>query len=137
MKMIRGQGAGRGPMIWLAVVLGGAALTWAGNHFGLWWLALLVGALAGLLLRGRATPGLAALLAVWLGWGGDLAVQATHADIAGAAGVLAAIVGFSKGQGVVIFVVAFLFASLLALAGAWLGVALRRGVTAFGPERGA
>ena len=118
----------RGRALWLTIVVGGAALTWASDRFGAWWIVVVVGIIAGLALRSPFATISAAVLAPWLGWGGDLAAQATSANIPGAAGVLAAILGLSVGAGAVVIAVTFLFALLLALAGAWVGAALRHSV---------
>lgn len=130
--LLRGLWRPRGWHGELGFVLLGALVLWGGDRFGLWWLALVVGALAGILLRGaRATAGAAALAAL-LGWGGDLALQALSVNIGGAAGVLATILGFSASGGAVVLVVTLVFAVMLALGGAWLGAALRHSLTAFG-----
>jgi hypothetical protein len=110
----------------------GLAVIWVANHAGLWWMTALVGVVLGFALR----PGRAALLLSWLAalaaWGLDLLVQSFHSDIGGVAGVVALIAGLPRSAGFVIIVVALLFASLLALAGAWVGIALRRVLQTYG-----
>lgn len=116
---------------WLAAILIGAVVIALANHRGWWWLTVLIGVLVGLGLRGARMTISVALLAALLGWGGDLALQARSVDIVGAAGVVAAILGLSRGAGAVVIGVALLFAALLALGGVWLGAAFRRAVVAF------
>lgn len=102
------------------------------NGFGLWWMPALVGCALGVALVGwRAV--LAAWLAGLAGWGLDLLWQALHEDIGGAAAVVAGILGLGTGNGAIVLIAALVLASLLSLAGVWVGTALRRMVHAFAP----
>lgn len=118
---------------WPALVVAGAAVIYAGNRLGWWWLPIAVGVVAGLALRGGLVMTSGALLAALLGWGGDLALQARSVDIGGAAGVVAAILGLSPHSGGVVIGVTLAFAALLALGGVWLGASFRRAIAAFAP----
>ena len=104
----------------------GAALVWVGNHAGLWWGAVLVGLVIGLLLRGTGVTLGAATVAGAGGWGLDLFWQSFHTNIGGAASVVAGIVGFGVADGFLVILVTCIFGWLLSLAGAWVGAALRR-----------
>lgn len=120
------------PVMTAASPIVGLAVMWAANHVGLWWMTAVVGLVLGFALR----PGRTALLLAWLAalaaWGLDLLVQSFHSDIGGVAGVVALIAGLPRSAGFVVIVLALLFASLLALASAWVGVALRRVLPVYG-----
>lgn len=110
------------PVAW---ALGGIIVIWAANHFGLWWVTALVGVAIGLGLRGTLRIVALASVAAVAGWGLALLWQSVGADIGGAAATVALIMGFGR-SGVIVILLALIFACLLALAGAWLGAALRR-----------
>ena len=113
------------PVFLAAVVVVGIVVVWGANHFGLWWITAVVGLGLGLMIRGALRLlALAALVAV-AGWGLALAWQSFGTDIGGAAAVVATIMGFGR-SGFLVVLLALIFAALLALAGAWLGAALRR-----------
>lgn len=120
------------PVVAALPIIAGLAVVWAANHLSFWWVTALVGLVLGLAIR----PGRTALLLSWLvalaAWGLDLLVQSFHSDIGGVAGVVALIVGLPRSAGFVVIAFALLFASLLALAGAWVGVSLRRLAQAYG-----
>ena len=120
------------PVVTALFLIAGLLLVWIANHVGLWWVTAVVGLGIGLALR----PARAALLLSWLvalaAWGLDLLVQSFQSDIGGVAGIVALIAGLPRSSGYVVIVLALVFASLLALAGAWVGVALRRVMLAFG-----
>lgn len=122
------------PVVAALFLIAGLALMWVSNHVGLWWVTAVVGLGIGFSYR----PARTALLLSWLvalaAWGLDLLVQSFSSDIGGVAGVVALIAGLPRSSGYVVIVLALVFASLLALAGAWVGVALRRVVLAFGPR---
>src|SRR5438270_13439063 len=79
-------------MVLAAVV--GIAVVWVGNHFGFWWVTVLVGLTIGLLLRGVWATLVTATLAGVGGWGLDLLWQSLHTNIGGTASVVAGIMGF-------------------------------------------
>lgn len=108
-------------------VVGGIIVIWAANHFGLWWVTALVGLAAGVALRGARRILAVASLAALGGWGLALLWQSFGADIGGAAATVALIMGFGR-TGAIVLVLALVFGWLLALAGAWLGAAVRRAV---------
>jgi hypothetical protein len=108
-------------------VVGGTAVIWAANQVGLWWVTALVGVAIGLALRGTPRIIAAASLAAVAGWGLAMLWQSLGADIGGAAATVALIMGFGR-SGVIVILLALIFAWLLALAGAWLGAAARRAI---------
>jgi hypothetical protein len=118
----------------LLAVAAGAAAIWLGDKVGLWWGAALVGAVYGRLLKGWLRVLAAAALASLAGWGLDLLVQSTQADLGGVAGVVALIAGLPRADGPAILGVTLAFGLLLGLAGAWAGAALSRAAAAFSPR---
>ncbi len=113
----------------LSVVLAavvGIAVVWVGNHFGFWWVTMLVGLAIGLFLGKVRAALVAATLAGVGGWGLDLLWQSFHADIGGAASVVAGIMGFGTSKGFIVILLTLALALLLSLAGCWVGTALRR-----------
>jgi hypothetical protein len=115
------------PVAWV----GGAAVTWVGNAFGLWWVTVVVGVAIGLLLRGTGRVLVAAGGDALAGWGLHLLWLARLADLGGTATVVAEIMGLGHSDKLVT-VLALVFGLLLGLGGAWLGAAARRAVAAFG-----
>ena len=130
----------------LAAIIG-IAVIWAGNHFGLWWITMLVGLAIGVVLRGTWATLIAAALAAVGGWGLDLLWQSRQVDIGGVASVIAGILGlgqpfntnfgsggvsgtpeFGASNGYIVILLTLVLALLLALAGTWAGAALRRAV---------
>ncbi len=113
---------------WLlpAVTIAGIAVVWAGNLFGLWWLATVLGVVLGLsLLRAGVAIATAAIAGV-LGWGLPLLQQSLSLPIGRAASVVAGIMGFGAGNGAIVIAVTLLLALLLAVTGAWVGSTFRR-----------
>jgi hypothetical protein len=102
----------------LSVVLG-AAVAFAGNLLGLWWLALLVGAVLGVWANGwwAGAAGLA-------GWLADLAWVAMRGPVFVAARVSAAIAGLPRSDGILLLGLG----AALAFAGAALAGALTHAV---------
>lgn len=112
------------PAAWALAGLGTAAC-WAASEAGLWWATFAVGVALGLLLRGRAALSAAAAAGA-LGWGLPLAWLQVSLGLGPTAGALGAILGFGRLGGVVPTLFTLLVGVLLALTGAWSGVALRR-----------
>jgi hypothetical protein len=122
------------PVATALLLTAGLVIIWATNHIGLWWVTALVGLGIGLALRSGRTALLLSWLVALAAWGLDLLVQSFTSDIGGVAGVVALIAGLPRSAGFVVVALALLFASLLALAGAWVGVALRGVALAYGPR---
>lgn len=106
--------------------VGGLAVIWLANIFGLWWVTLLAGLGIGLMLRPMRSVFVAAGLAGALGWGAPLAWQALSVPIGAAASTVAGIMGFGASNGALIVVATLLLGAIYCAAGAWVGVALRR-----------
>lgn len=114
---------------WLGVLVVtglGTAVVWGANHFGLWWATLAVGILTGITVRGAWRPLLASVSSGLLGWALALSWQSLHANIAGAASVVAGVMGFGSQRGILVFTLTLLLAILFSLGGVWLGTSLRR-----------
>ena len=108
----------------LGVVLATAIVDFAGLSLGWWWVTVLTAAVVAGAIRGRA--GVAALLAgTVLAWAGALSWQSGGRTI-DVANLVGAMAFNGRGLGWVVLIVTFLYAVLLALAGAWLGAAARR-----------
>lgn len=111
----------RGLAVW-AGVLAGVIVVVVTEAEGLWWMALVCGLLIGLLVRGwRAAVG--GLLIGGLGWGIPLLWQARTEPVGLVAGVLGGLLGVGPAAALA---VTLLVGVLLALAGAWVGIAARR-----------
>lgn len=120
------------PVVAALPLIAGIAVMWAANHVGFWWVTALAGLVLGLAIRRGRTALLLSWLVALAAWGLDLLVQSFHSDIGGVAGVVALIVGLPRSSGFAVIVATLLFTSLLALAGAWVGVALRRVALMYG-----
>jgi hypothetical protein len=121
------RGRATGALALAGSIVAGVAIIWGANHFGLWWVIALVGVVIGFALRGTLRIIAAATLAAIAGWGFALLYQSLGADIGGAASTVALIMGFGR-TGIIVILLALIFAWLLALAGVWVGAALRRAV---------
>lgn len=109
----------------LPVIIGILAV-WIGTHLGWWWCLLPVGLIYGLAIRTTRRALLLAVLAACGAWALDLLWQSLGADILGAAGVIAGIMGIGTGGGIWVILLTLVVAALLAVCGAWLGSALRQ-----------
>jgi hypothetical protein len=119
-----------------AAIVAGIVVVWAANHLGLWWVTALVGVALGLGFRGTLKIlGATSLVAV-AAWGLDLAYQAIAQPLGAAATVVAGIMGFGR-AGVIVVVLALVFAWLLGAAGAWVGASVRRAAEALIHQRSA
>jgi hypothetical protein len=107
-------------------VLIGTALIWLGQILGLWWLALVIGLLLGLIIMPAKSALVLALLSGGLGWGLPLLYRSTYLAIGNNASVAASIVGIGAANGWIIIVLTILLGMLLCLSSAWTGIALRQ-----------
>lgn len=119
-----------GPLVW-GLVLAGVVLVVVTQPAGLWWMAMVAGLMLGLLVRGWRA-GVGALLVGALGWGLPLLWQARTEPVGAVAGVLGGLLGVPAAAA---FVVTLLVGVLLALAGGWVGIAVRRLVSRQPPRR--
>lgn len=112
---------------WLPFALGiaGIVVVWAGSLAGLWWVATPTGLAIGLLVPRTGTALVVAAVVGVLGWGIPLAVQALSVPIGRTAAVVAGIMGLGS-NGAIVVVVTLVVALLFAIAGAWVGSAIRR-----------
>jgi len=111
---------------WLAAGVLGGLLAWLVMAAGGWWLTFPLGLAAGALQARRLHALGAGLLVGLLGWGLPLAAIAlAGAPLGRTALVVSGILGAAAG-GVPAIAVTVLTGILLATAGAWLGLALRR-----------
>ncbi len=111
-------------VFWLIFLLS-VVINWAGNQIGAWYLTLIVGLILGLLYKNGLPAIYTTLLASIISWGGDLVWQSFFAPVMSAANMIAGVMGFSVHAGDLVVVLTMLFGILLALAGTWLGHAIR------------
>lgn len=113
---------------WVAGVVVGVLLGWAGTTFGLWFAPLVIGLLVGVgtCLRGTRWPaayGTGVAIAV-VGWLLPLALRAADGQpVLDAADTTADLAGFA-GAGIVVLLATVLIAALQAIVGTWLGRAM-------------
>ncbi|GAA2037728.1 hypothetical protein GCM10009839_43840 [Catenulispora yoronensis] len=113
----------------LAIGASGVVLDWIGNQLGWWWVTILTGIAAALLLRGRAVA--AFTLAVPLvSWGGDLFRRWVEMDTTRISRVTIGLAGISDDAAWLGYVLTLLYAVLLCAAGAWVTAAVRQVVGA-------
>jgi hypothetical protein len=114
----------RGAWVLIAIVAGWALVV-VSQPMGLWWMAVVCGVGLGLLVPGWRA-GVGALLVGLLGWGIPLLWQARNTPVDTVAGVLGGLLGVPAAAAVVL---TLLVSVLLALVGAWLGIAVRRALS--------
>lgn len=112
-----------------AVGAGGVVLDWGGNQLGWWWVTVLTGIGAALLLRGRAL-GLFIAAVPLISWGGDLFRRWTEMDTTRISRVTIGLAGISDDAAWLGYVLTVLYAMALCAAGAWVTVAVRQVVDA-------
>lgn len=113
----------------LAIGAAGAALNFAGNQLGWWWVTVLTGIAAALLLSGLALA--AFTLAVPLvSWGGDLFRHWTEMDTTRISRVTIGLAGIGDDAAWLGYVLTLLYAVLLCAVGAWAVAAVRQVVRA-------
>ena len=115
----------RGPLLWVAIVAGWALVV-VTQPMGLWWMTLVCGLGLGLLVPGWRA-GVGALLVGALGWGIPLLWEAGTAPVGSVADVLGGLLGI---PGPAAVAATLLVSVVLALAGAWVGIAVRRALRA-------
>jgi hypothetical protein len=120
---------GRIPTRGTAVGAGGVVLDWGGNRLGWWWVTILTGIGAALLLRGRAV-GLFIVAVPLVSWGGDLFRRWTEMDTTRVSRVTIGLAGISDNAAWLGYVLTVLYAIALCAAGAWVTVAVRQVVGA-------
>lgn len=111
-------------MVWLLVGIE-LAITWVGNHLGLWYVAFAISIANGFVLRRTITAMWASYIACIGGWGLALAWQALFAPIGRTATIVAGIMGLGS-HGIIVIVLALLLPFLFATSGTWLAKALSR-----------
>jgi hypothetical protein len=110
--------------VWWPATAGVVALVELGaGALGLWWVTVLVGVAVGASTLRRRLWALLAGTAV--GWVAGILLQSGGKTIQ-IGGVVSAEIFNARSLGVLILVVAVIYAFLLALAGAWIGAAARR-----------
>ena len=112
-------------LLWILFAAAGIALSWVSATYGAWYVLFLVGLVVGLLPQ---QPGGRALLAVVIalgGWGLPLLWMSFFYNLHSATGVISATMGFGSGSGWAVDVLTLVVALLLAVAGTWLGKAVR------------
>ena len=114
----------RGPLLWVAIVAGWALVV-VTQPMGLWWMTVVCGLGLGLLVPGWRA-GVGALLVGALGWGIPLLWESQGAPVGSVADVLGGLLGI---PGAAAVVVTLLVSVVLALAGAWVGIAGRRAIS--------
>lgn len=103
--------------VWVGILIGVAVVALA-EVDGLWWMTLVCGGLLGLLVGGWQASVGGSLIGV-LGWGIPLLWETRTEPVAAVTGVLGGM------PGVVALAATLLAGMLLALAGAWVGIAVR------------
>lgn len=111
----------RGP----AVGAGGVVLDWGGNQLGWWWVTILTGIGAALLLRGRAVA-LFVVAVPLISWGGDLFRRWTEMDTTRVSRVTIGLAGISDDAAWLGYVLTVLYAVALCAAGAWVTAAVKQ-----------
>ncbi|MEV4050068.1 hypothetical protein AB0J55_02675 [Amycolatopsis sp. NPDC049688] len=109
----------------LAVAAAGVVLDWGGNQLGWWWVTVLTGVAAALLLRGRALA-VFTLAVPLLSWGGELFRLWTTTDTTRISRVTIGLAGVSDDAAWLGYVLTLLYAVLLCAAGAWVAAAARQ-----------
>jgi HAMP domain-containing protein len=113
----------------LAIGAAGVLLDWGGNQFGWWWVTVLTGIAAALLLRGRALA-VFTLAVPLVSWGGDLFRLWTEMDTTRISRVTIGLAGISDDAAWLGYVLTLSYAVLLCAAGAWVTAAARQVVRA-------
>ncbi|MEV6823923.1 hypothetical protein [Amycolatopsis sp. NPDC051102] len=113
----------------LAVAAAGVVLDWGGNQLGWWWVTVLTGVAAALLLRGRALA-VFTLAVPLLSWGGELFRLWTAMDTTRISRVTLGLAGVGDDVAWLGYVVTLLYAVLLCAAGVWVAAAARQVIRA-------
>lgn len=113
----------------LAIGAAGVVLDWGGNQFGWWWVTILTGIAAALLLRGRAVA-VFTLVVPLVSWGGALFRLWTEMDTTRISRVTIGLAGISDNAAWLGYVLTLLYAVLLCAAGAWVTAAVAQVVRA-------
>lgn len=116
----------------LLVVLAllGAVLIVLAHVSGLWWVAVAVGVVIGLVVRGAVGVVVTALAAGIVGWGAPLAWLAATQPVVSVASVMAGILGVGTSNSGLVIILTIVLGGVLCLCGAWVGSALRQLVSA-------
>ncbi|EOD69845.1 hypothetical protein [Amycolatopsis vancoresmycina] len=113
----------------LAVAAAGVVLDWGGNQLGWWWVTVLTGVAAALLLRGRALA-VVTLAVPLLSWGGELVWRWTTTDTTRISRVTIGLAGVGDDAAWLGYVLTLAYAVLLCAAGVWVAAAARQLVRA-------
>ena len=109
----------------LAIGAVGAALDWGGNQFGWWWVTVLTGVAAALLLRGTGLVAFTVAVPL-VSWGGELFRLSTEMDTTRISRVTLGLAGVGDDVAWLGYVLTLLYAVLLCAAGAWVTAAVRQ-----------
>jgi hypothetical protein len=125
-----GRPAGGGAMLAGTVVgtVVGIVVVFAADRVGWWWMTLVAGLVAGLLLKGRGLAAFCVVVPV-AAWGGDLLRQWMAHDLTRIARVTAGLAGLGDHSAWLVYLGTVVYAVLLCVAGGWLSssvVSLRR-----------
>jgi|GEM_PF-4187070 len=112
-----------------ALGVGGVVLDWGGNQLGWWWVTVLTGIGAALLLRGRAVAWFVVAVPL-VSWGGDLFRRWTEMDTTRVSRVTIGLAGIGDDAAWLGYVLTVLYAIALCAAGAWATAAVRQVVGA-------
>lgn len=113
------------PVTLIVLLLCGILIVWAGTAAGLWLTPLLVSLVWALGAPSAGWRFGGALGISLAGYALPLAVRALTEPVGRSADVVASIMGFGS-MGIIVWVLTLLFAALMAVAGAWLGHAVRK-----------
>jgi len=113
----------------LAIGVAGVALDWGGNQLGWWWITVLTGVAAALLLRGRALAAFTVAVPL-VSWGGELFRLSTEMDTTRISRVTIGLAGVGDDAAWLGYVLTLVYAVLLCAAGAWVTAAVRQVVHA-------
>lgn len=105
-------------MVWFLVAIE-LAIVWITNHFGLWYVAFVVGAANGAVMDKTKNAFISTWLATVLGWALPLVWQSLFYPIGATAASVAGMMGFGH-QGVLVVIVTILLPFLLGTTGIWL-----------------
>lgn len=111
-------------MVWLLVGIE-LAITWIGNHLGIWYVAPIIGIANGVVLRSMWVALWASWVATVGGWGLALAWQSLFAPVGKTATLVTGIMGFGS-QGYIVIGLTLLLPFLFSTAGVWLSKSVQR-----------
>lgn len=103
----------------------GIILIFSTNYLGFWWFTILIGIIAGIVVRRGWVAFILSLLIGGLGWGIELIYQTFFLPVTRTASLIASIIGLSNSDGWIVIVATILLGILFCECGTWFGSALK------------